>query len=117
MVKPLPMVTVEGIEYGIVYFGKNVTFESFEIFEAWANVVERVVAIVVIVVAIVVAIVVEFILAQLKKLKLKYIFDRIKTEYRRGNGNKIATSSLSVERILVLSFAFSAKKIQKWQSG
>ena len=65
--KPLPMVTVEGIEYGIVYFGKNVTFESFDIFEAWANVVEMVV---VIVVATVVAIVVEFILGQLK-LKLK----------------------------------------------
>ena len=66
--KPLPMVTVEGIEYGIVYFGKNVTFESFDIFEAWANVVEMVV---VIVVATVVAIVVVFILEQLK-LKLKF---------------------------------------------
>ena len=71
MVKPLPMVTVEGIEYGIVYFDKTVTFESsFDIFKAWA-VVEK---LVVIVVAIVVAIVVEFILAQLKfKLKFKYI--------------------------------------------
>ena len=69
--KPLPMVTVEGIEYGIVYFDKTVTFESsFVIFKAWA-VVEK---LVVIVVAIVVAIVVEFILAQLKlKLKFKYI--------------------------------------------
>ena len=71
--KPLPMVTVEGIEYGIVYFGKNVTFESFDIFEAWANVVEMVV---VIVVATVVAIVVEFILGLLKlKLKFKSIVD------------------------------------------
>ena len=72
MVKPLPMVTVEGIEYGIVYFDKTVTFESsFDVFKAWAVVVER---LVVIVVAIVVAIVVEFILAQLKlKLKFKYI--------------------------------------------
>ena len=69
ILKPLPMVTVEGIEYGIVYFGKNVTFESFDIFEAWANVVEMVVVIVV-------AIVVEFILGQLKlKLKIKSIVD------------------------------------------
>ena len=69
MVKPLPMVTVEGIEYGIVYFDKTVTFESsFDIFKAWTVVVEILVDIVV---AIVVAIVVvEFILAQLK-LKLK----------------------------------------------
>lgn len=79
--KPLPMVTVEGIEYGIVYFGKNVTFESFDIFEAWANVVEMVV---VIVVATVVAIVVVFILEQLKlKLKFKSIGDTTVDRNRR----------------------------------
>jgi len=110
MVKPLPMVTVEGIEYGIVYFDKTVTFESsFEIFKAWAVVVE---ILVVIVVAIVVAIVVEFILAQLKlKLKFKYIISTALDGDSKGNGNKIETSSLSVERILVLSFYLGAKKI------
>lgn len=116
MVKPLPMVTVEGIEYGIVYFDKTVTFESsFDIFKAWTVVVEILVDIVV---AIVVAIVVvEFILAQLKlKLKLKYLISTALDENSKGSGNKIETSSISVERILVLSFSLGAKKIQKWQS-
>lgn len=110
MVKPLPMVTVEGIEYGIVYFDKTVILESsFDIFKAWAVVVE---ILVVIVVAIIVAIVVEFILAQLKlKLKFKNIISTALDEDSKGNGNKIETSSLSVERILVLSYSLGAKKI------